>query len=201
MKRELLRRVVTLTLAALLAGSLSACGGMGASAPAPSIAEADAPRADGQKTGTEDRAAEEAGTADSTGGDTDETGTGTCEDLPDASAEIPPDVLWAAPTDLGLADTVWTTEDGWVMKLFYDASAPETSAASICRTDGGADARDGVWRMEGECLRLELDGGGAFPVLIAPSGETLRVFPGENGARPPFLNDTADFAEMTLTAG
>lgn len=176
MKRKLLRQIMILAMAALLAGSLASCGGEVTPVAAPASAEEDAPHTDGEETAAPD---------------------GAGEDWPDAAEPPSLDELWAAPTELGLADTVWTTADGWTMALFYDADAPETSAVSLSCADGRADA-DGVWRMEDGCLRLELDGGGAFPVLIAPSGETLRVFPDGDGARPPFLRSGADFAEMTL---
>ena len=54
----------------------------------------------------------------------------------------------------------------------------------------------GIWRMEGDCLHLDLSDGagtrmsGSFPVLIDPSGESLHIQQDrETGVCPPFFGE------------
>lgn len=54
----------------------------------------------------------------------------------------------------------------------------------------------GIWRMEGDCLYLDLSDGagtrmsGSFPVLIDPSGESLHIQQDrETGVCPPFFGE------------
>lgn len=87
------------------------------------------------------------------------------------------------PNYAGTADLYYQFEDEQEYQLFYF----------------------GVWRMEGDCLRLELSAGmgtsasGSFPVLIDPSGDHLYIQQSKDGcySRPPFFDD--DMASMELT--
>lgn len=66
----------------------------------------------------------------------------------------------------------------------------------------------GVWRMEDDCLHLEIsdsEGGymeGRFPVLIDPSGENLHIQQDrETGVVPPFFGEDMSCTDLTLVYG
>lgn len=42
-----------------------------------------------------------------------------------------PNADWAAPTELGLADTVWSSDNGWAMWLSYDESTSQCSGGMV----------------------------------------------------------------------
>lgn len=69
-------------------------------------------------------------------------------------------------------------------------------------------AYSGAWRMENDCLRLELSAGvgtslsGSFPVYIDLSGEHLMLhWDGAAHAGLPFFADDANYMELTLSYG
>lgn len=119
------------------------------------------------------------------------------------------DADWAAPTDEGLAETVWGCP-GWVLKLHRDADTADwAGTAELCESQEGQSDElvcSGQWRMEGDDLRLELSGQdmtvcGSFPVEISPSGEQLRIRSTQEGEQLPFLQDQEDEVELTLYFG
>ena len=65
----------------------------------------------------------------------------------------------------------------------------------------------GVWRMEDDCLRLDLSAGvgtslsGSFPILISPSGEEMHFQRSRSGEGVPFLPDGIDTIELTRSCG
>ena len=65
----------------------------------------------------------------------------------------------------------------------------------------------GVWRMEDDCLRLELSAGtgtslsGSFPILISPSGEEMHFQRSRSGEGVPFLPDDTDSIDLTRSYG
>ena len=65
----------------------------------------------------------------------------------------------------------------------------------------------GVWRMEDDCLRLDLSAGvgsslsGSFPILISPSGEEMHFQRSRSGEGVPFLPDDTDSIELTRSYG
>ena len=65
----------------------------------------------------------------------------------------------------------------------------------------------GVWRMEDDCLRLDLSAGvgtslsGSFPILISPSGEEMHFQRSRSGEGVPFLPDGIDAIELTRSCG
>ena len=118
------------------------------------------------------------------------------------------DGWWLPPTNLGLADTVWACDD-WLLELSYGNCDPDYAgiAKLHCRFEGNAGHTllyHGVWRMEDDCLRLELSAGvstslsGSFPILISPSGEELYFQRSRSGEGMPFLTDDMDSAGLTL---
>lgn len=125
-----------------------------------------------------------------------------------------PDAEWLPPTDLGLANTTWLTESGWLVELGYDENAMNGSGGAVVYRSvedgqGGYLERDchGIWQMEGDNLYLELyaaDGrmtGGRFPVLISPSGEQLYITQAADGALPPFFAKGETCTTLTLSYG
>lgn len=119
---------------------------------------------------------------------------------------------WFPPTDEGLADTVWSF-GRWELKLSRGGSDPDYSgkAELLYQDTDGAEyksAYSGVWRMENDCLRLELSAGvgtslsGSFPVYIDLSGEHLMLHrDGATHAGLPFFDDDANYMELTLSYG
>lgn len=120
----------------------------------------------------------------------------------DEFTEMPftPDADWGAPTDLGLADSVWESDNGWAMWLAYDAGASQGSGGMVLYEPMEDDGDyflsrycHGTWWMEDGCLYLDAYNdrgdmvGGAFPVLISPSGEQLLIMQAADGSVPPFF--------------
>ena len=66
---------------------------------------------------------------------------------------------------------------------------------------------NGVWRMEDDCLRLDLSAGvgsslsGSFPILISPSGEEMHFQRSRSGEGVPFLPDDMDSIDLTRSYG
>lgn len=125
----------------------------------------------------------------------------------DDAMDPPGDGWWLPPTNEGLADTTWVCED-WRLELHYGDCDPEFAglARLYHRFEDNVEYTlffRGVWRMEGDCLRMELctdagnTSGGACPVLISPSGEELYIYESETGYTPPFM--TYDMSSITLT--
>ena len=116
------------------------------------------------------------------------------------------------PTDWGLADTSWTCER-WLMDLNWGDSNPDYSGTAqlYYRNEEIQEyelAYFGVWRMEDDCLHLEISDGeggymeGRFPVLIDPSGENLHIQQDrETGVVPPFFGEDMSCTDLTLVYG
>ena len=110
------------------------------------------------------------------------------------------DDWWLPPTDWGLAYTNWTCEH-WYMEFGWGDSDPDYSGRIDLyhQPEDGQEyaySYSGIWRMEGDCLYLDLsdDAGtrmsGSFPVLIDPSGESLHIQQDrETGVCPPFFGE------------
>ena len=108
--------------------------------------------------------------------------------------------LVAAAHRLGLAYTNWTCEH-WYMEFGWGDSDPDYSGRIDLyhQPEDGQEyaySYSGIWRMEGDCLHLDLSDGagtrmsGSFPVLIDPSGESLHIQQDrETGVCPPFFGE------------
>lgn len=118
---------------------------------------------------------------------------------------------WLPPTDEGLADTSWACEE-WSMDLQRGSADPEFfGTALLYHWSGDGEetppAWQGVWRMEDDCLRLEIsaeagDGVcGSFPVLVDPSGEHLFIQQADDGTCPPFFDEDMTAMELTFSYG
>ena len=122
------------------------------------------------------------------------------------------DDWWLPPTDWGLAYTNWTCEH-WYMEFGWGDSDPDYSGTAqlYYRNEEIQEyelAYFGVWRMEDDCLHLEISDGeggymeGRFPVLIDPSGENLHIQQDrETGVVPPFFGEDMSCTDLTLVYG
>ena len=110
------------------------------------------------------------------------------------------DDWWLPPTDWGLAYTNWTCEH-WYIEFGWGDSDPDYSGRIDLyhQPEDGQEyaySYSGIWRMEGDCLYLDLSDGagtrmsGSFPVLIDPSGESFHIQQDrETGVCPPFFGE------------
>ena len=121
------------------------------------------------------------------------------------------DDWWLPPTDMGLADTTWVCDD-WLMSLHYGDCDPDYAgiAELYHRFEDNTELTrvfSGVWRMEDDCLRLDLSAGvgsslsGSFPILISPSGEEMHFQRSRSGEGVPFLPDDMDSIDLTRSYG
>ena len=123
------------------------------------------------------------------------------------------DDWWLPPTDEGLADSQWFCGEGWYMDLGRGNCDPDYAGIADLYYQS-ADGQEyqlfysGVWRMEDDCLRLELSAGvgtsasGSFPVLIDPSGDHLYIQQSRDGYTcPPFFDDDITSMELTRSYG
>lgn len=111
-----------------------------------------------------------------------------------------PEDWWLSPTDWGLAYTNWTCEH-WYMEFGWGDSDPDYSGRIDLyhQLEDGQEyaySYSGIWRMEGDCLYLDLSDGagtrmsGSFPVLTDPSGGSLHIQQDrETGVCPPFFGE------------
>lgn len=123
------------------------------------------------------------------------------------------DDWWLPPTDEGLADSQWACGEDWFMDLSRgNCNSDYAGVAELYhQSEDGQEYQlfySGVWRMEGDCLRLELSTsvgasvGGSFPVLIDPSGDHLYIQQARDGSIcPPFFDDDMTFMELIRSYG
>lgn len=119
---------------------------------------------------------------------------------------------WLPPTDWGLAYTNWICER-WYMEFGWGDSDPDYSGRIDLyhQPEDGQEyaySYSGIWRMEGDCLYLDLSDGagtrmsGRFPVLIDPSGEALHIQQDrETGVCPPFFGEGMTCMDLIRTYG
>lgn len=120
--------------------------------------------------------------------------------------------MWLPPTDLGLANSTWNC-GSWMLELRDGGGDPDYAGVadlSYQQEDGQEYqlAYSGAWRMEDDCLRLDLSAGvgtslsGSFPVLIDLSGEHLVIQRDRNTyAGLPFFYDGEASVQLTLSYG
>lgn len=123
------------------------------------------------------------------------------------------DDWWLPPTDEGLADSQWSCGEDWYMDLSRGNCDPDYAGVAELyhQSEEGQEYQlvySGVWRMEDDCLRLELSAGvstsvgGSFPVLIDPSGDHLHIQQSRDGyTRPPFFDDDVTSMELARSYG
>ena len=85
--------------------------------------------------------------------------------------------LWAPPTELGLADTVWNC-GSWMLELNGGGSAPDYAgtAGLFYQQEDGQEYQlvySGAWRMENDCLRLDLSAGAGIFRRISTSPASI----------------------------
>lgn len=119
------------------------------------------------------------------------------------------DSEWLLPTDLGLADTTWFSDNGWMLEFHYDENAESGSGDMVLyRPVEGEDGTflspyyDGSWWMEDDSLCLGVyEGNCPFPLLISPSGEQLVVMQADDGSVLPFFERGQTIVGLTLSCG
>ena len=110
-------------------------------------------------------------------------------------------VRWAPPSEWELAYTNWACEH-WDIEISWGDSGDPEYAGIVNLYHQPEDGQvyallyTGVWRMEGDCLRMELSDGtgssvsGSFPVQLDPSGDYLYIEQDRNtGVCPPFFGE------------
>lgn len=111
------------------------------------------------------------------------------------------------PTEMGMANTTWVSDDGWYLFLTADGSAPgyAGTAEAIHFMDGSTDW-NGVWKIEDGGLHLKMTDEwgnlteGNYPLEVSLSGEELYFWCDMNtGKLPAFLEDgVRDIVHMVL---
>ena len=131
---------------------------------------------------------------------------------PEGSEDLPDDVWWLPPTAMGLADTNWSC-DRWYMEFHWGDGAPDYDGTVDLYYQASEEqayelAYIGEWRMEADCLRLDLYDGamfcidGSYPVRIDPSGEYLSIEADpETGVCPPFFPEGTSVMDLALVYG
>ena len=117
-----------------------------------------------------------------------------------------PDAEWLPPTELGLANTTWYSDNGWLMEFSYDESVSDGSGYMVLyqpAEDGTLTPYyEGSWWMEGDSLCLGVyEGNCPFPLLISPSGEQLIVMQADDGSVLPFFEEGQTTVGLTLSWG
>lgn len=123
------------------------------------------------------------------------------------------DDWWLPPTDEGLADSQWDCGNGWYIELRKGGCDSDYAGVAelYYQSEDGQEYQllySGVWRMEDDCLRLDLSAGtgtsagGSFPVLLDPSGDHLHIQQSRDGyTRPPFFDDDVTSMELMRSYG
>lgn len=117
-----------------------------------------------------------------------------------------PDSEWLPPTDLGLGNTAWYSDNGWVLEFSYDESAGVGSGCMVLyqpvEDEDGTTLTpyyDGTWWMEDGSLCLGVyEGNCPFPLLISPSGEKLVIMQADDGSVLPFFEKGQTTVGLTL---
>lgn len=129
-------------------------------------------------------------------------------DGPDAESQ------WYPPTMLGLGNTIWYSDNGWMLQFGYDETA-ESGIGGMVLYEPLPEGEDvlltrychGTWWMEDDCLNIDAYNdqgemvGGWFPVRISPSGEQLVVMQSSDGTVLPFFSDGQTIAGLTISYG
>ncbi len=128
--------------------------------------------------------------------------------------DAPGDMSWCPPTDEGLSDSEWACGEGWRMELERGGGdAGYAGAVRLYYQQQAGQPYDlmyaGSWRMENDCLRLELKGergrddlSGSFPLLIDPSGDNLYIQMSQDGVTcPPFFDEDMGAMELSRIYG
>ena len=123
--------------------------------------------------------------------------------IPRLDDGLAPDSEWLPPTDLGLADTTWYSDNGWVLAFGADGSAEDGMVLYQPAEDGTLSPYyQGSWWMDDDSLCLGVyEGNCPFPLLISPSGEQLIVMQSDDGSVLPFFEKGQTTVGLTLSYG
>lgn len=135
-------------------------------------------------------------------------------DIPYFHDGLEGDAQWLSPTDLGLGNTTWCSDNGWVMQFGYAETAEGHSGGMVLyepmlEGDNIVLSRccHGVWWMEDGSVYIDAYNdwgdmvGGLFPVLISPSGEQLVMMQSDDGSVLPFFRPGQTTTTLTLSYG
>lgn len=119
------------------------------------------------------------------------------------------DMEWLPPTNVGLGNSSWCSENGWVLDFTYDeADGKGWGDMVLYQPVEGADGPtlapyyEGSWWMEDDSLCLGVyDGNCPFPLLISPSGEQLIIMQADDGSVLPFFEEGQTTVSLTRTYG
>ena len=112
---------------------------------------------------------------------------------------------WLAPTEIGLANTTWYSDNGWVLSFGTDGNAADGMV--LYAPEEGEDGTltpyyEGTWWMEDDKLCLGVyDGVCPFPLLLSPSGEKLVIMQAEDGSVLPFFVEGQTICNLSLVYG
>ena len=121
---------------------------------------------------------------------------------------------WCSPTALGLGNTNWCSDNGWMLQFGYDETA-EGNSGGVVLYEPVSEGDDvlltrychGAWWMQDECLYIDAytdQGemvGGWFSLRISPSGEQLVIIQSGDAFPLPFFPDGQSLAGLTLSYG
>lgn len=119
------------------------------------------------------------------------------------------DMEWLPPTNLGLGNTTWQSDNGWLLEFKYDENAGTGYGDMVLyQPVPGDDGTiltpyyEGTWWMEDDSLCLGVyDGNCPFPLLISPSGEQMIIMQSDDGSVLPFFEKGQTTVSLTLTYG
>lgn len=112
---------------------------------------------------------------------------------------------WLPPTETGLANTTWYSDNGWVLSFGMDGNAADGMV--LYAPEEGEDGTltpyyEGTWWMEDDKLCLGVyDGVCPFPLLLSPSGEKLVIMQAEDGSVLPFFVEGQTICNLSLVYG
>lgn len=127
--------------------------------------------------------------------------------IPHLEQDPAPDAEWLPPTNVGLGNTTWYSENGWVLDFRYDEAAGLGYGDMVLyqpvEDETGTTLSpyyEGTWWMEDDSLCLGVyEGNCPFPLLIAPSGEQMVIMRSDDGSVLPFFMEGQSIVGMTLS--
>ncbi len=111
---------------------------------------------------------------------------------------------WLPPTETGLANTTWYSDNGWLLSFGEDGNAEDGMVLYYTEGEEGTltPYYEGTWWMEDDGLCLGVyDGNCPFPLLISPSGEQLVIMRADDGSVLPFFVEGQTICSLSIVYG
>lgn len=111
---------------------------------------------------------------------------------------------WLPPTETGLANTTWYSDNGWLLSFGEDGNAEDGMVLYYTEGEEGTLTPycEGTWWMEDDGLCLGVyDGNCPFPLLISPSGEQLVIMRADDGSVLPFFVEGQTICSLSIVYG